>query len=78
MADGYEPHDTVLVWVLPAVHGDHAREYRGAVGGVPGVVRMRVGWEGVLPVPRPRPSQDPYLVIFQRLGPTHGPVKPYI
>ena len=45
---------------------------RGGAGrGVPGWV-YRVGREGAIPVPRPS-SQDPYLVIFLRLGPYPRP-----
>ena len=30
------------------------------------MVGTGVGWRGTIPVPRPIPSQDPYLTVFLR------------
>ena len=59
---------------------DTARAAYGMYGvgeGVPGVVRDGVGPGGAIPVPCPGTLQDPYLVIFQRLSPTHGQMKAF-
>ena len=46
----------------------------GAGGGVPGVWDDWVGLEGYTGYTT-QPSQDPYFIIFQPQGPTHGQMK---
>ena len=76
--DGYEPHGTIHSGVLTRGTGDHAREYPGAVGGVPGVVRDWVGRWGAIPGTQPGPSQDPNIELFLRLSPTYGQMKGFL
>ena len=58
--------------MLTAVHGDHAGEYPGAVGGgVPGVWDLGGYWEGLYRVP-PGHLPGPIFNLILRLGPTYG------
>ena len=71
MTDGSEPHDHIT---LAGLHAQTV--YSGdRVGGVYPGYGDRVVPGRAIPVPRPIPSQDPNLTIFQPQGPTHGQMR---
>ena len=73
----YEPHGTIYSaghCPRPLYHAGRYRSVRGrCTRGGYGWVGTWVGYTGYLP----GPSQDPYISLFLRQGPTHGQMKAF-